>query len=350
PAALLRFARITWFEPGWPQIPQPVLEAELRTGGLIVLTGFGMAWGLGWLVARRRVAPAAVVALLLFTMGDLWRIGGRYLRVEEGPVWTADPIVERLERDVRPGERIWGAEGTYGANDLMYWGLSSPVGMQKFQLEPYARLVGTVRSEEGFLRNPTLMPFFHIAYLVTASPQPRLTPLLEAGGRRLYAIPSPPHAFFPAEVRGVRTASEAVEATRGNPDPLALAVVETPAGTDPPRAGAGTAAVIGYESEMVELAVEAERAGLRAVSEIYHPGWTAYLDDIETPIWKTNAAFRGLEIPEGRHTVRFIYRSPAFEAGIWLGAVGWLVLLGAVVLSWRSARRRAGWEAEDPDA
>ena len=48
-----------------------------------------------------------------------------------------------------------------------------------------------------------------------------------------------------------------------------------------------------------------DRAGLLAVSEIYHPAWRAYVDGRETTVWRTNVAFRGVEVPEGEHEIRF---------------------------------------------
>ena len=38
-------------------------------------------------------------------------------------------------------------------------------------------------------------------------------------------------------------------------------------------------------------------------SEAWYPGWRAWIDGREHPLMLTNAAFRGLPVPAGRHTV-----------------------------------------------
>jgi hypothetical protein len=233
----------------------------------------------------------------------------------------------------------------------MYWGLSSATGSQKFLLTPYARLIGGIRAEFGLESNPAvLIPLLDVRYLIGRAEQsPEVFDLLaETDGRRLYRIRTGvAHAYFAARVETVRDTLEAVRRTRENFDPLTLAIVETsdgsptgPAAATPPRAGAGSAVIERYEPDLVELAVRAESAGLLVVSEIYHPNWHAWVDGEEVPIWRTNVAFRGVEVPAGEHRVRFAYRSASFVAGRAISIAATLVLvIGLGALSLRSRRR-----------
>jgi hypothetical protein len=217
----------------------------------------------------------------------------------------------------------------YRPNHFMYYGLSSATGSQKFVLDPYARLVSAVGIDDVLLRmGGVLAPLLDARYLITRSPQPEgsLELRAEAGGLLLYRLEGEvPHAFFPADVQAVGSPEEAVDRTRANVNPLAVAVVET-AGS-PPAAGAGTARVAHYEPDEIALDVESERAGLLVVSEIHHPGWRAYVDGSEVEIWRANAAFRGVVVPAGAHSVRFVYGSAAYALG------GWLSILSAASLA-----------------
>ncbi|MBN2667739.1 MAG: YfhO family protein [Bacteroidales bacterium] len=41
----------------------------------------------------------------------------------------------------------------------------------------------------------------------------------------------------------------------------------------------------------------------------YFPGWHAYIDDIETPIYISNFTLMSIEIPNGKHTISFVYKN-----------------------------------------
>lgn len=347
PQGLQNWALLSWYPEGWPRQPSPQLTASLRITGLIVVIGFGLALGTAIAVARRRAPPLAVVVLLAWTVFDLARVGGRYLitDVAERHV-VSDEIIETLQAEAAPGERIWAIQlepDMYRPNLFMFYGLSSATGSQKFVLDPYARLIDPVRIDDALLQmGGILAPLLDARYLITRTEQPEgvLELRAESGGRLLYRMSSPlSHAFFPASVEAVSDGDAAVERTRANLNPLDVAVVET-TGT-PPAAGAGEASITRYDPDEIELAVQADRAGLLVVSEIHHPGWHAYLDGEETPIWRTNAAFRGVEVPAGASTVRFVFRSRAFSVGRWSSIVVTLAMLGVLVVPTLRSRRRA---------
>lgn len=53
-------------------------------------------------------------------------------------------------------------------------------------------------------------------------------------------------------------------------------------------------------------------------TETYYPGWKAYIDGFETKIFQTDLAFRGIEIPAGKHKVEFVYQPISFYLGIFI--------------------------------
>ncbi len=347
PEGLQRFALLSWYPAGWPRLPTPELASSLRSGGLISLGGFGLAWGLGYAVASRRVSSLAVIAILLFIVADAWRIAERYIPPADARSLASvadDAVLAKLREDAAPGERVWACYITcgfdnYRANRFMSEGVSSATGNQKFLLASYARLVGGFQPDEGLRQYRGLIPLLGVNYVIWGAPLEGLEQLAEAPGRHLYKIPAPPHAYFPAAVRTTSDSTQALTDVRENPDPRSLAILEVGDGGTAPSAGVGTATIVRYEPELIELDVRADAGGLLVISEMLHPYWHAYVDDVEARIWGTNIAVRGVEVPTGRHQLRFEYRSPAFRTGVGVSAVSLVLLLGVLAGSLRTPRR-----------
>ena len=99
------------------------------------------------------------------------------------------------------------------------------------------------------------------------------------------------------------------------------------------------------EPDRIELDVEAELPGLLAVSETYHPGWRAYVDSGEVPVWRINVAFRGVEVPAGRHRITFEYESRSYRLGLWMSL---LTTFGVGAVMWLSWRRSRAASPESP--
>ena len=94
-----------------------------------------------------------------------------------------------------------------------------------------------------------------------------------------------------------------------------------------------------YRSPRLVLDVESPQPAFLVTSEAHYPGWRAFLDGVETPIAMTNAAFRGLPVPAGRHRVEMRFE-PAILARSAAVSIAGLALLVAGVLF--GDRKRSG--------
>ena len=95
------------------------------------------------------------------------------------------------------------------------------------------------------------------------------------------------------------------------------------------------------ETESV-IDVSSSKEGILFVSDADYPGWKAYVDGVETRIYRANFAFRAVKVPEGKHEVRFVYRPDSFYKGLRLSGVS--LLLGVGILAWdfvARAKRRS---------
>ncbi|RIL01808.1 MAG: hypothetical protein DCC71_17175 [Proteobacteria bacterium] len=138
-----------------------------------------------------------------------------------------------------------------------------------------------------------------------------------------------------------KEAREALVAALTAPVPGAVRdVVLIPRGTpqpavEPPNGAAGTAEVVRFTPNEIELRVRVDAPGgaWLLYADAIGRGWRAELDGRRTQMVLANLAFKGLRVPSGSHTVRFAYRHPAAHvAGRVLAAFGVFYGAGLVAL------------------
>lgn len=97
-----------------------------------------------------------------------------------------------------------------------------------------------------------------------------------------------------------------------------------------------------YKANRIEVVSESTDAGLLIIPDLYHRYWTAFLDGAEVPILRTNVAFRGIEVPSGRHRIILTFRNEAHHIGRVVSGVS--VVISAFLLIhmyWKYRRRVA---------
>jgi uncharacterized membrane protein YfhO len=62
-----------------------------------------------------------------------------------------------------------------------------------------------------------------------------------------------------------------------------------------------------YRANEIELSVKSSTQQLLFLSDSYYPDWKAYINDVETKIYRANYSFRAIVVPAGNHQVVFKY-------------------------------------------
>ena len=94
--------------------------------------------------------------------------------------------------------------------------------------------------------------------------------------------------------------------------------------------------ITSYENTKVAIEADSPSQGILFLSDTYYPGWKAFIDGREVPVYRANYAFRAVVFPQGRHTVEFIYRPRSFFLG---GAISLIALSFGIVFCYLSLRR-----------
>lgn len=93
--------------------------------------------------------------------------------------------------------------------------------------------------------------------------------------------------------------------------------------------------VVGYGPNQIEIEVTSRTPGYLVLSEIYYPGWTAFIDGVETEIVRANFAFRAVRATTGLHRIRFVYFPFSFQAGAMVTVLTIAGLIAAGLISLR---------------
>jgi len=102
---------------------------------------------------------------------------------------------------------------------------------------------------------------------------------------------------------------------------------------------------ISRRSSDFRLRVEAAQSSVLVISQIYYPGWKAYIDGRAVPVMRADFALSAIPMAQGSHEVRFSFEPLSFRIGAILSALA-LLAVAALLLqiplasAWRN--RRAG--------
>lgn len=85
--------------------------------------------------------------------------------------------------------------------------------------------------------------------------------------------------------------------------------------------------------------LHAPGAGWLVLSDVWYPGWRAWVDGRPAPILRANYLFRAVEVGAGDRQVVFIYQPLSFWLGLAVSLLSWLVLAGLGFQLWRLRTR-----------
>ncbi|MCP4713603.1 MAG: YfhO family protein [Deltaproteobacteria bacterium] len=100
-------------------------------------------------------------------------------------------------------------------------------------------------------------------------------------------------------------------------------------------------ALVRYGASSFSLEVVSSRRQFLATSETWYPGWKAFVDGREVPLYQANGAFRAIAVPPGSYRVRFVYDPPLVKIGAGIS----LLSLVLAVLFLCSGVGKKSWRA-----
>lgn len=109
-------------------------------------------------------------------------------------------------------------------------------------------------------------------------------------------------------------------------DPARTVVLEEPLSLASGDGIPGSVRWIGRKNSSLQLKVETSTDSVLVLSQIFYPGWKAFVDGKQTPVFPADYALTGITVGPGSHDVVFTFDPLSFKIGLFLSVVTTLVV------------------------
>ena len=324
---------------------------------LIILIGIILLWMYS---AGKLKQNVLVGALILLCLVDMWDVNKRYLydgqfveKQEQTRTFEPTETDKIILQDKDLNYRVLNlASNTFNENNTSYWHKSIG-GYHAAKLRRYQEMI------EEHISTEMNSLFKEVAEAggdmdsLDASKFPVLNMLnaryfifpLEGGQtvplRNPFALGN---AWFVDEVQYVNNANEEIEAIHGI-DPLHKIVVDKrfESVVQASSASDSTCSITltAYEPNDLKYEVNSSKGGTVVFSEIYYPGWQAYIDGEKVEHGRANYILRAMNVPAGQHVVEFKFDPDTLHATETIAYIAFALLaIAAVVIVILEVKKR----------
>ena len=231
--------------------------------------------------------------------------------------------------------------------------IESTSGYDPLFLNDYAKFVSTWEannvSEAGSFNRivtPTnyeskLADLLNVKYVLSFDEinDPKMEKILEEGQTKLYENKNVlPRAFFVNEVVRVTGKDQELSKMLDGKFDLANSAVSS-AFSFKKQENDSSVSITEYSDQALSLSVDTLISSHLVLSNVFYPGWDAYIDEKKSEIQRVNYMFQTVIVPEGKHDIEFRYEPRTFYNGLRLSALGIFLTLGVTFLLWRKKYR-----------
>jgi hypothetical protein len=97
---------------------------------------------------------------------------------------------------------------------------------------------------------------------------------------------------------------------------------------------------ISFGPLITEADVVSKENSLLVISQTHFPGWKAYIDGDNAPLYRANYAFIAVPIDAGEHHLEIKYEPDSFKYGLIIGATSFIIMISLLVVSQISTERK----------
>jgi hypothetical protein len=322
-------------------------DRQSMFGGQLLRTFLFAALVLGvlYLYIRNVVKPIVAVILLgVISTIDLLAIDKDFLSEEHyspadeitAQSFSPNTIEQQILQDRDPDFRVFNASVNPLYDTRSPYFFKPVTGYNAARLGIYQNLIDRYISGSY---NENILNMLNVKYIIFSNPQTnqqQMQPNAFAYGP----------CWLVKNVKIVEGPAEEIEAI-GNAHLRDTAIVQKAFSNSvmqPQWDSAATIKLSKFDNDTMDYSFSSTRPQFAVFSEVYYPhGWNAYIDGRKVDYCKADYVLRGLSIPAGQHSIKFIFEPSSYKKGVRIAyASSFLVLilfLGGFFMEWWTRRK-----------
>ena len=330
------------------EVRMSMFTSDAWRSTFVIMIGVTLLWTYG---AGQMKQGLLIGSLLVLCLVDMWEVNKRYLydgqfveKIEQTRTFEPTETDKLILQDKGLSYRVLNlASNTFNENNTSYWHKSIG-GYHAAKLRRYQEMI------EEHISPEMQVVFKEVANAggemdsLDASKFPVLNMLnaryfifpLEGGQtiplRNPFALGN---AWFVNEVVYVNNANEEIEAVHDiNPTQKAIvdkhfnSVLKSSVSVD----STCNIELVAYEPNALKYEVSSMNGGTVVFSEIYYPGWQAYIDGEKTEHGRANYILRAMNVPAGNHVVEFKFDPGSLHATETISYIAFALLALSVMV------------------
>ena len=330
------------------EVRMSMFTADAWRSFFIILLGVALLWA--YSVGKLK-SVTMVGALIVLCLVDMWDVNKRYLydgqfveKIEQTKTFEPTETDKLILQDKDLNYRVLNlASNTFNENNTSYWHKSIG-GYHAAKLRRYQEMIeehisaemNTVFQEVANAGgdmdsvNATKFPVLNMLnarYFIFPLEAGQTVPL-----RNPFALGN---GWFVNQVTYVDNANEEIEAIHGI-NPIETVVVDKrfESVLKPAAESDSTCSVVltAYEPNDLKYEVNSAKGGTVVFSEIYYPGWQAYMDGEKVEHGRANYILRAMNVPAGKHVVEFKFDPDSLHATETIAYIAFVLLAIAAVV------------------
>jgi hypothetical protein len=305
--------------------------------------------GIIWLYIKNSIKPVVAISLLgVIAVIDLLVIDTKYLNEDnyqpkeeiQAANFTKTALDEQILADKEPHFRVYNSgPNRFSASDFRVSAFHRSIGgYHPAKLRIYQDIIERYLSGNP---NEQVLNMLNTKYVIVQNPQTGQQSAIPNSG-----------AYGPCWlVKTVKVVKDDVEEIQslGNTNLKDTAIVQQSFASNlaqPQWDSTATIKLTKFDNDEMEYEVDSQSPQFAVFSEIYYPlGWNAYLDGNKADYVKTNYILRGMAVPAGKHTIRFVFEPSSYKKGVTISYIGSfavaILVLGGFFMAWRERKNKA---------